>query len=126
MISQNAQHIETDERKLAVITSAEREKLCFRSGPSVCLCVCDSDEIFGGVGRGPRTIWLDFGDDLDHDSDPGPQNMKILARLDCFNILTCTTCGTFRIDTVKILIRDAINASRIYFFSERVITYQSI
>ena len=31
----------------------------------------DLDEFFGGLGRGPRTSWLDFGGDLDHDPEPG-------------------------------------------------------
>jgi len=31
----------------------------------------DFDDIYGGVGRGPRMNWLPFGGDLEHDTDLG-------------------------------------------------------
>ena len=53
---------------------------------SVCLSVCQSDnwkscerimtKFLGGVGHGPVTKWLNFGDDPDHRPDPGVRSPK--------------------------------------------------
>ena len=63
-----------------------RQKEVMFSVRSVCLSVCPSDysqtceriltKFCGGVGRGSRTKWYNFGGDPDHASDPGVQSPK--------------------------------------------------
>ena len=58
-----------------------RSRLCFYFGPFVCMFVCPSDnwksykriltKFLGGVGYGPGTMGVNFGDDTDHRPDPG-------------------------------------------------------
>jgi len=74
-----------------IIGSIDRSVGYFRQGVHVFICVCVQNmsksceeillEFFGGVGHGPRNIWLDFGGNLDHrpypvflspDRDPYP------------------------------------------------------
>ena len=70
-----------------IITSAEEGGYVFTSVClSVCLSVCPSDswksceriltKLLRGVGHGPGTKWLNFGDDLDHRPDPGVRSPK--------------------------------------------------
>jgi len=59
-----------------------RRRWCFYFG----LFVCPSDNLnsceriltkfIGGVGHGPGTKWLNFGDDPDHHLDPGVRSLK--------------------------------------------------
>jgi len=63
-----------------------RRRWCFHFGLFVCLFVCLSDnwksceriltKFLGGVGHGPGTKWLNFGDDLGHRREPGVRSLK--------------------------------------------------
>jgi len=64
----------------------QRRTLCFYFGLFVCLSLCPSDnwksceriltKFLEGVGHGPGTKWLYFGDDPDHRPDPGVWSPK--------------------------------------------------